>query len=119
MRIAQAGSSVIDQDEMPLLAWLGAMDELRIHADLLPSGRAGQQGEHQRKIIEVSCQALHPHHRNVDGRQRSDHAPVALVGDQGQCAGFGHAEVGAADAHVGGQEDFAQFLAGGVRANPL
>ena len=47
-------------------------------------------------------------------RQRGDHAPVALVGQNDQRAALHHAEIDPRQPNVGAKEDLAQRLAGGL-----
>ena len=99
---------------MALLAVERFVDQLDVDAQLLSRGGARQEREHQRQVVEGGHEALHAHQRDMGARQGGDHAPVAFVGDQADAARFGHAEVDAAQTHVGGEEDFAQHLARGV-----
>jgi hypothetical protein len=42
------------------------MDDLGVDAQLLPGGGAGEQGEHDGKVIERADKAFHAHQGNVD-----------------------------------------------------
>ena len=77
-----------------------------------PVRRPGQQVEHQVELVPGVDDTLHAHDGDVDrGGDRGAEAAVALVLDQHDRAGLGHAEVAARHAHVGGEEPRPQLFA--------
>ena len=58
------------------------MDQAGVDAQFLAGGRARQERQEQRQVIEGGDEALDAHQRHVDRRQGGAHAPVALVGDE-------------------------------------
>jgi len=80
----------------------------KIDAALLAGGAAAERLVLQEGVLHGGHELLDAHHHHIDPRQRRTHAPVALVGDDADRAGFGDGEVAAADAHVRGEKLAAQ-----------
>ncbi len=51
----------------------------------------------------------------MDFRQGGRHAPIALVGQQAECAGLRYAKVHPRNADISFQEGLAQYFPGGIR----
>ena len=82
---------------------------------LLPGRALGQHGQEDHEVGHRRHDLLHAHDGHVHARQRRDHAPVALVGDQHDGARVGHREVRAGDPEIRLQELLAQLGAGDPR----
>ena len=80
----------------------GAGDEVDVVGGVVADGRHGEELQEVGGLVPVGHHPLHAHHRDVDARQRRDQARVALVLDDAEGAGLGHAEVDPRDADVGG-----------------
>ena len=89
------------------------LDETHEGAYLLAGGGARQKLQEDLQVGRARQQFFDAHQRHVNPGSAGAKADVAFVFDQDYGAGLGHHEVGAADAHVGGQKRLAQHLAGG------
>ena len=99
---------------MTLLIRERLVNDLRVHAELLPGCRAREEGEHESEIIEVPNEALHADERDVNRGNGGDHPSIAFVGDKAERTRFSDDKICAANANIGGEENFAQHFAGGI-----
>ena len=78
-RVTQPGAPIIQDNEMALLAWKWGVDQLCIHTQFLGGRRTSQERQHQRQIVKIADEPLHAHQRDMDRRQRRDHARISLI----------------------------------------
>jgi hypothetical protein len=74
----------------------------------LGGGVARQQAQHAGCVLQGRHQLVDAHQHHVHRRQGRHQPGIALVGHQRQAAVFGHRQVGAADAQIGGQKGLTQ-----------
>ena len=99
---------------MTLLIRERLVNDLCVHAELLPGCRAGEEGEHEGKIIEIPDEALHADERDVNRGNGCNHPSIAFVGDKANCTSFSNRKIRSADSYISGEEDFAQNFARSV-----
>ena len=85
-----------------------AGEQARIGGDLLAGGRARQQAQNRRGVLERRHQLLDRGDDDMHARQGRGQVAVALVGDDHRRAGLGDQQIGAGDADIGGEEFFPQ-----------
>ena len=101
-----AGAAVIQQHQVHLFRTIqlvglaGAGNQVHVGGNGLAKGRAGQQGHQGHHVPQVRNHFFNACYRNVHGRRRRAHAPVAFVFHQQQGAGFGDGEVHAGNTHI-------------------
>src|SRR5208337_1902478 len=115
----QGQAAVVQEDHVHLLAAprAGAAlgepgDPGDIGGDQLAGGVLGQNLQDAQGRGQVRHQFIQAHQGYMDGWQGGGEAGVTLIGNDSQGAAGGNGEVGAADAHVGGQELLAQLPPG-------
>ena len=114
----QAAAPVVHDDQVELFRAVlvggaaGAGDHADIGGDALAGGGTGEQTEEHGQVGEGGDDFFHTGEADMDAGRGGAEASVAFVGDDGQGAGFGDEEVGAADAEVGVQELLAQGHSG-------
>ncbi len=110
--VGHRAAAVVDEDDVHLVARRGAGDEGGVGGEALGGGAAGEEADLGHRVVEGGYQLLDPGQHDVDGRQGGAEAAVALVGDHHHGAALSDEGVGAGDAHAGGEENLAQFVAG-------
>ena len=101
------------------IAFLVGRDLARagIHGDIrgnpLAGAVTGQRLEDVARVRERFDQLFNPEDIQVDGRQRADHAPVALVGHGEDRTTLSNCNICTGNAHIGMDKALAHNLAGG------
>jgi len=85
-----------------------------IDAALLARCTAREELIHKHTIFHCGNEFLDPHDRDIDWWHGGDHAPVALIGHNTDCASLSNGKITATDAHIGGEKFFTQSVTGDV-----
>ena len=107
---------VVEQHEVELLRAVAGGDpgpERGVGVHPLAGGAAGEQLQEHLEVAPGGHHLLDAHDRDQRLRQGQAHPAVALALDDGERAGLGDGEVGAADRDPGAEEPLAQVRPGG------
>ncbi len=97
---------------LALAAGNGAADPGDVGGEQLAGGVLRQDLDDRRGVLQRRHQLLDADQGDMDLRQGGGQPGIPLVGDQGEAAGLGNSNIGAADSHVGVQISLTQLLAG-------
>ncbi len=114
VRAEQGRAPAVEDHQVQLLGAVGLAGRARPGDQVDVAGRVVADRRHRqdlqdvRGLVPVAHHPLHPHHGDVDARQGGHQARVALVLDDADRPGLGHAEVDPRDADVRAREHLAQ-----------
>ena len=117
----QPAAPVVNDNQVELLRPILIVGPARpgnhahVRRDALAGGRAGQQTQEHRQILQRRYHLLHTGQPHVNTGRRGAEPSVPFVGDDDQRAGFGHQKVRPADAHIGVQKLLTQYDPGHPR----
>src|SRR6266568_3032677 len=111
----EARAPVVDHDDVQLAARHRPVEVRGVRRDRLARGRAREEPDQDREVLEARDDLLDAHAGDVHGREGGAHVGVPLVRADHHAAGLRHREIHAGEPRLRAQEALAQVAARRLR----